>query len=121
MAAAHGLARRSRDHGAWVVAVQVFGDELRAPAERAHDAVRVARRVPPLLCLDDAPQQDRVRSPVTFSGMRERSIVKARRGGRQAAARASKSDGYRGGAGGAVLPSTNGRIWPTNPSSGAML
>src|ERR1043165_2186972 len=33
-------------------------DELRAPAERAHDAVAVACRVPPLLCLDDAPQQD---------------------------------------------------------------
>ena len=40
------------------VAVQMFGDELRAPLERADDAVRVARRVPPLLRPYETSKQD---------------------------------------------------------------
>ncbi len=51
-AAAHGLGGVALEDEARVVAVEVFDEELGAPLEGAHDAVRVARGVPAFLCLD---------------------------------------------------------------------
>ena len=51
-AAAHDLGGVALEDEARVVAVEVFDEELGAPLEGAHDAVRVARGVPAFLRLD---------------------------------------------------------------------
>jgi hypothetical protein len=56
VAAGERLAGVARENLARVVAVEMPGDELRAPLEGAHDAVRVPRRVPPLPRPDVTPQ-----------------------------------------------------------------